>query len=1385
LETKLRKAKAGHRLWRSLALLAGIGLAVGQARADGDSPWRRLADAVFRPVAQNADLPHALIPISIVESSTGFLWLGGDGGLLRWDGYAFRDYPAEPGLPGGLRGAEILTLHRDAAHHLWAGTKANGLARYDPGQDRLICVPLRGQQCGGLSIRSIEDDGAGGIWVGSTDGLFRLNADRQVISEAHHDIKRPASLPGDGVSAILRDRHGVVWVGTAAGLVRTDDQGRTFAPVALTGGAADAVSHMLEDSAGRLWVGTRQQGAYMIDAARGPARLIPATAPFGAADTATEITAITEIAPDRIWLGTDGAGIIEVDGTTLQSRRIVHNPLVPNSLDGDSVQALYRDASGLVWVGTEDGLSEYNPGAGIITLFGHQGRRDGLPGASAQTLLAAPGGSIWAGLQGEGYVVLDPGGRRATGLPGHRVFASAPAPGGGVLLGTDGGLFLADPSGNHVTRLQIPQVSPTIDIRMLHVANGAVWLGAREGGLWELHLDAHLDAHGDPQGTVTVLRFETAPRLTNARVEAIGNAPGGRIAVGTEDGLNLLDPATTDIERIGADPTNPQGLDSGLVDTFAIDHRGRLWVGTNNGLDVLVGHDARGKPIFRRIGMADGLPNLSIDSLLVDRNGSIWASTDMGLAVVNPTTFMAHALQRADGVAITNYWNESAVMTQQGDLMFGGIGGITVVHPQAALQWNYHPPVVVTAARIGGRPARITPNEAPLLVVPPDANSLDVEFAALDFSAPAHNRYRYQLDGFDLDWTETDAEHRVAAYTNLPPGDYTLHLAGSNRNGVWTTPETTLQIRVLAAWYQTLWCRLAAAAMAVLALVALLRGWTAILRRRQRELERQVAERTGELSISKLQLQHANAALELRVMERTQALVERTAALEASEARFRAWFNNAEDAVFIVQVEPDGSFVFEAVNAAVERVFGFPAAAYAGRQPDAVFPPEYAAEIRAQFGRAAQGATIQVETRFVWRGEERLLDSWIVPLRHPVTGRVGRLVGATRDMTAQRALEARLAQAQKLQALGGLAGGIAHDFNNILQAVAGAAMLIEQRPDDHERTTRLARNTIAAAERGTSITRRLLAFARSDELRVEAMQTAEVLEGISDVLTYTLGSTVTVCTSFASRLPPLLADRGQLETVLVNLGTNARDAMQGCGVLKLSAEPEQVADGAAHPAGLLPGSYVRIDVADSGCGMDAATIARSVEPFFTTKPPVQGTGLGLALVKGFAEQSGGGMTIESTPGVGTTVSLWLRQAAPDALQRAAAPPGGRDPSAANARILVVDDDELVRETMAEQLEGGGFQVMAAASGAEALARLESAGAPDALVCDLSMPGMNGIDTIKRARDLFPGLPCFLLTGYAGERAALETGNAFTLLRKPISANALIAHIDAGLAASRQ
>lgn len=380
------------------------------------------------------------------------------------------------------------------------------------------------------------------------------------------------------------------------------------------------------------------------------------------------------------------------------------------------------------------------------------------------------------------------------------------------------------------------------------------------------------------------------------------------------------------------------------------------------------------------------------------------------------------------------------------------------------------------------------------------------------------------------------------------------------------------------------------------------------------------------------------------------------------------------------------------------------------------------------------------------------------------------------EVAAREDAQNRLAHAERMQALGQLAGGMAHDFNNVLQAVSGCAALIGRRPDKPENVQRLARRIVDAAERGGATTRRLLAFARRDELRAEAIAPAALLGGLREMIAPVLGSAMRLEVVCADGLPPVLADRGQLETVLVNLAVNARDAMPEGGRLEVSACQEVVAPREEHPAALKPGPYLRLAVADSGQGMDAATLARATEPFFTTKAKGKGTGLGLAMARGFAEQSGGGLAIESAPGQGTTVTLWLP--AGDALPAQARAPAATVASARH--ILLVDDDGLVRETVAAQLGDAGYTVATASGGEAALEMLGGQAPPELLLTDFSMPGMNGLALIRAARLRRPGLPAILLTGYAGEAEELAAGlpERFALLRKPTSQAELVARIEA-------
>ncbi|WP_158258303.1 MASE1 domain-containing protein [Rhodopila globiformis] len=386
------------------------------------------------------------------------------------------------------------------------------------------------------------------------------------------------------------------------------------------------------------------------------------------------------------------------------------------------------------------------------------------------------------------------------------------------------------------------------------------------------------------------------------------------------------------------------------------------------------------------------------------------------------------------------------------------------------------------------------------------------------------------------------------------------------------------------------------------------------------------------------------------------------------------------------------------------------------------------------------------------------------------------------DRTAAlRATEARLAQAAKMEALGRLAGGIAHDFNNVLQTVQGSVGLASRRlASDPEAAERLLAMAADATERGAAVTSRLLSFSRRSELVATPVDAASLLKDLAQLLHHTLGPSVTLSVACRPGVPALLADAGQLEAVLVNLANNARDALPGGhGTITLGAEAA-----AARPGDLAAGDYVRLWIMDDGEGMSSDVLARVTEPFFTTKARGKGTGLGLAMAHGFAQQSGGALSIESRVGQGTTVSLWLPWAPADGAAAGVAAGPEQAPGRRRLAMLLVDDEDGVRTVLAEALADQGHAVTEAEDAASALARIDSGIAADVLVTDLSMPGsMDGLALIRETRRRRPRLPAVLITGHAGGAppAALRDavgGGPFAMVRKPASVTALEAEIAA-------
>jgi CheY-like chemotaxis protein/two-component sensor histidine kinase len=339
-----------------------------------------------------------------------------------------------------------------------------------------------------------------------------------------------------------------------------------------------------------------------------------------------------------------------------------------------------------------------------------------------------------------------------------------------------------------------------------------------------------------------------------------------------------------------------------------------------------------------------------------------------------------------------------------------------------------------------------------------------------------------------------------------------------------------------------------------------------------------------------------------------------------------------------------------------------------------------------------------------------------------------------------------LFQAQKMEAVGQLTGGVAHDFNNLLMVILGNLDLLRKRLPDDPRTRRLLENTVMGAQRGAALTQRMLAFAQKQDLTLAAVDLPRLVQSMGDLFERTIGSNIAIDKDVPDSLPQALADAHQLELALLNLVVNARDAMPEGGAITIGAE--------VHPAGrpdsLPAGNYIRLRVEDTGGGMDAETLAKAQEPFFTTKGVGKGTGLGLSMVKGVAEQSGGAFRLLSEPGQGTIAEIWLPVADVDQQKQPVNEVQNPVPlSSRRLYVLVVDHDPLVLENTAAMLDDLGHLVTEARSGEDALAVLCSTDAPaDVLIADQMMPGMTGLELIQRVREIRPGTAVVLASGFA-------------------------------------
>jgi PAS domain S-box-containing protein len=520
------------------------------------------------------------------------------------------------------------------------------------------------------------------------------------------------------------------------------------------------------------------------------------------------------------------------------------------------------------------------------------------------------------------------------------------------------------------------------------------------------------------------------------------------------------------------------------------------------------------------------------------------------------------------------------------------------------------------------------------------------------------------------------------------------------------------------------------------------------------DLEERVRRRTAQLENANANLRRANAENE-RI----------AAALGRSEERLRL----INDTIPILIGYVDRNEVYQYANKGYSDWYGHPEGSVTGRAVPEVIGDHVYGQVRDSVRQALSGQPVTYEYHMLRDGKDVFARSTLVPETTPAGETLGFFV-FSHEITEQKRMQAALVQAQKMEAIGQLTGGLAHDFNNLLTVIIGnLAALQDHRPDDAG-VNEFVEPALQSARRGVQLIKRLLTFSRHQTLEPRAVDIGRLIGNLAKLVRRSLPETIAVSTDLAGASVHALVDPGQLESALLNFALNARDAMPDGGRLHIAARAIDLTT-EAMTFEVAPGRYVLIEIADNGCGMDAATLARACEPFFTTKRFGLGSGLGLAMAHGFAKQSGGGVSIQSQPGQGTTVLMVL----PLAAARADEDMPGEEAALAQGGelVLLVEDDPAVRRVVRQQLIDLGHPVIEAENGSQASEMIEQIADIAIVVSDVIMPGgINGRQLAKQVLSRHPAMRIVLMSGYADEADA-DDANDLPVLAKPFTRQDLV------------
>ncbi|WP_196140824.1 two-component regulator propeller domain-containing protein [Aliikangiella sp. G2MR2-5] len=1144
----------------------------------------------------------------VTQDQDGFLWFATQNGLVRYDGYQFKRFIHNPEDPNSLVNNRVLTLHIDVSGNLWVGTKYGGLSLYRKETQDFVSYSHKKDDNNSLTgnhVRSIVSDSKGGIWVATFSGLNYLDWKTGQFNRILHDPNNPASLPTNRLNSLLIDGE-YLWVGGAKGLVRLNmSTSKVDFPKALAPLSEFNIFKQFRDRLGNHWIGTAKEGAFRLDL---NSQLHQIKSKGNALKDIRKqwIFDFEQPNPEEVWLASYGGGLFVYNLATEQiTRHVLYKSGTKHGINSNDISALYTDRSGLTWIGNwGGGLNRINStNAAFRVLYEAE---NSISRNSILSFLETSQGEVWIGTMGNGIDIYHPEKGFVEGIRPNQT---------GQGLGDD-----------------------TV-MSMLQSDQDTLWIGTRRAGVYRYSLK-----------NKTFKNYQQQDGLNRNFITKIHRSKDGRIWVANKNGLALYQPQTDNFTQIATqgDPGTP--FSSEVV--FIKESRQAVWFATVEGLYRI----RSGESLLKKVEFSN--PALvaksctSVMSPIVDQNDQLWLGCQNGLnKVVNqyqaivslehtPSSLVGdkgsyaknmlfdqagqlwhlETVRRMDnhyavkldknyGIDIGNSWAGSALRTSNDDLLFGGTSGLLLVRPALFQEWKFKPPIVLTNIAVDNLPTRL--NVTGSLELKPYTKSFSFEFASLDFSKPEQNQYAYRLLGYDDNWIETSSTYRIASYTNLAPGNYTLQVKATNRTGVWSDNQVSVNIRQLAAWYQTLWFKLCLVAAGLLVIYLAFEIRTRTLKARATILRQKIKAHTADLN-------------------RSLSLVEAT--LESS-------------ANGILVLDNDG--VVQRFNARLAEMWGLEndADAYNERQQILnVIANQIEHEEKISDDHLPENNSIRNQNHDLIRCRDgRIFERFSQPQR--VEGKTVGQVWSYLDITAQKENEAALQKAKDEAVLANnsksdFIANMSHEIRTPMNGVIGVTeMLLDTELDTLQQ--KYALTVKNCGESLLAITNDILDLSKIEAGKID-IETIEfdlmlLLETCVTTNALRMKNEVELICRIDNDVPQyVVGDPTRLNQVLTNLVSNAIKFTEK-GEIIIACYLDQQKKSSRNFLNL------RFDVSDSGVGLSQEQQSKLFQKYaqadVSTTRKYGGTGLGLMIAKDLVQLMGGDISLQSEVNKGTVFSF--------------------------------------------------------------------------------------------------------------------------------------------------